>query len=238
MAGLQTRDDIFTAFLVRNNRSTTDSFITETNLKNFYKDSVLWAAAQHKWPATEGRVMTTYATGTGIDSDEYFFEAYKQDSFRLIQIGGKRLRKLNFEDYQTFREEEPDSTERVWSDFNRTVFINPNIDITGTLVAYGQYQPIVDVTDETSKTFFSDYDDEGNEAVVEKMTTYLKQREHLQDEVVLHDQRAKAKLDEVWGRVLAEQHKYQTHESSDGMFKRIDVLEGGIADNLFDRDQF
>ena len=232
MSGLQNRDDIFTAFLVRNNRSTTDSFITETNLKNFYRDSVLWAAAQHKWPATEGRVMTTFATGSGINSDEYFFESYKQDSFRLIQIGGKRLRKLNFEDYQTFLEEDTDSTERVWSDFNRTVFINPNIDLTGTLVAYGQYQPVVDVTDEAGKTFFSDYDDEGNEAIVEKMTTYLKQREHLKDEVVLHDQRARQKLDEVWNRVLGEQYKYQTHDSSGGMWKRFNVLDGGFKDDI------
>ena len=237
MAGLRTRDDIFTAFLVRNNRSTTDSFITETNLKNFYKDSVLWAASQKKWPATEGRVQTTFAAGLGPGTDEYYFEAYKQDSFRVLQIGGKRLRKLNFEDYQTFREEESDSTERVWSDFHRTVFINPNIDLTGTLVAYGQFQPIVDVTDETGVTFFSDYDDEGNEAIVEKMNSYLKQREHLIDEVVVFDHRASLKLNEVWNRVLDEQQKYQTHISTGGRFSRFDALNGTFPDRVSE-DQF
>ena len=235
---LRTQNDIFTEVLVRNNRTTTDSFITDAMLKSWLIDAHVWATAFHKWPFTEGRVQTTYATGTGPNSDEFFFEAYKADSFRIIQVGGKRLEKLNFEDYQIFREEEPEADDRVFSDFGRTVFINPRADVSGTLVAYGQYQPYIDVTDYTSTTLFSDYDEEGNEAIVEKMSGYLKRREHLAQEAELHDQRANAKLEEVWKRVQDEAYAYKTHPDRGGMYKRFDVIQGLGADELFQRDQF
>src|SRR3990167_4682875 len=108
---LNNRDDIFQEFLVRNNRTTTDAFLTEAILKDWYKQANIWGSARHKWPMTEGRLQTTFATGSGPNSDEYFFEGYHADSFRLLQIGGKALRKLNFEDYQKQQEIEPDSNE-------------------------------------------------------------------------------------------------------------------------------
>jgi hypothetical protein len=230
---LKTRDDIFTEVLVRNNRSTTDSFITDIMLKSWFFDSVIWASAYHKWPFTEGRLSTTW-TGT----EEINFEGLKADTLRMIQIGGKRLYKKNFEDYQIFREESPASTQRYFSDYMRTLFVNPYADVSGTLVAYAQYQPYVDVTDETGTTPFSGYDEDGNEAIVEKMSGYLKRREHLVDEAELHDKRAEAKLDIVWGKIQEEQYAYQNVPERGGMFERIDVLDGRRASDEIKRDQF
>lgn len=235
---MRTRDDIFTEVLVRNNLTTTDSFITDTILKAWYRDAHMWSTSYHKWPMTEGRIQTTFATATGPNSDEWFFEGYKQDSFRLMQIGGKALKKLTFADYQIFRETEPTGTGRVFSDFGKTVFINPYADVSGTVVAYGQYQPYIDVTDETGTTIFTDFNDEGNEGIVEKMQGHLKRRLHLPQEAELHDQRAVAKLDEVWKRILEEQGMYQTHQDRGGMFQRIDVVEGNYENELYKRNQF
>ena len=98
---------------------------------------------------------------------------------------------------------------------------------------------VMDVTGaDNSTTIFSNYDDEGNEAIVEKMTSYLKRREHLAQEAELHDQRAAAKLEEIWKRVQDEQYAYKTTKEREGMWKRIDVVEGGLNDELFRRDQF
>jgi len=235
---LRTRDDIFTEFLVRNSRTTSDAFLTEAMLKNWFTQGNIWAASQHKWPFTEGRVSTTFATAGGPAADEWYFEGYKADSFRILQIGGKRVRKLNFEDYQIFREEESSADDRVWSDYGRTVFINPNIDLSGTLTAWGQYQPAIDITDETGLTVFSDWDQEGNEAIVQKMTEYLKKREGEDAVGEQHGLVARAKLDEIWQRILDEQHKYQTHTARGGQWKRIDVLEGGYTEEILKRDQF
>lgn len=235
---MKTRDQIFTEVLVRNNRTTTDGFISDTYLKNWYRDANIWAAARHKWPFTEGRVETTYTTGSGPNSDEFYFEGYKADSFRIVTIGGKRLEKLKFEDYVILKEEAPDADDRVYTDFGRTMLINPKADVSGTLVAYGQYTPAIDTTDESGVTVFSNYDDEGNEAIIEKMTAYLKRREHLPDEAELHDQRASAKLEELWKNIKDEQYAYQTTPERGGMWKRLDVVEGGLSDDLFQRDQF
>ena len=86
-------------------------------------------------------------------------------------------------------------------------------------------------------TIFSGNNEEGNEAIVEKMTSYLKRREHLMNEAELHDQRAVMKLEEVWKRILDEQYAYQTTPERGGMFTRFDVLEGTVGDEL-NTDQF
>ena len=225
--------DIQGEVLVRNNRTTTDSFITDTMLQDWERMSHVWASSYHKWPFTEGRASTTY-----VRNEEWNFEGYKSDSIRIMQVGGFQLKKLNFKDYQTYREMEPNGDERVFTDYARTLFINPNIDVTGTLTIWGQYQPTIDPTDLTQETLFSSWDQEGNEALVEKMSGYMKRREHLIQEAELHDQRAVAKLEEIWKRVQDEQYNYQTHRDSGGMFERFDILRGDITDELIKRDQW
>ena len=236
---MKTRDEIFNEVLVRNNRTTTDGFVTNAMLEDWYTEAHVWASAYKKWPFTEGRVSTTFTTGTGSDGDEWEFEGYKADSFRIVTVGGKRLTKLNFKDYLIMREETPDSTDRVCSDFGRVIKINPNADVSGTIVAYGQYMPVIDITDETSKTIFSDYDEEGNESIVEKMSTYLKRREHLFSEAEAHDQRAAQKLEEVWKRCQDEQYAYQTHPDREGIFKWFPVTdEFTSGGRRYDENQF
>ena len=230
---LNTTGDIMTEVLVRNSITTTDTYITDAILQDWTRQAHKWAASQHKWPFTEGRVSTTFTT-----TEEWSFEGYKADSFRILQIGGKRLQKLDFANYQIFREEEPSASDRVFADFGRLVFINPNVDLSGTLTAWGQYEPNLDPTDLTATTVFSNNNEEGNEALVEKMSSFLKRRQHLPDEAELHDARATGKLDEIWKRILDEQFAYQTHADSGGLFKRFDVLRGLGNDELIRRDQF
>lgn len=244
---LRTRDDIFTEVLVRNNRTTTDTFITDAMLKSWFMEAHNWATSMYKWPFTEGRVQTTFAGGGGPNGDEYYFEGYKADSFRMVQIGGKRLMKLNFEDYQILMEEEPAANDRVFSDFGRVMYVNPNIDCTGTLVAYGQYLPAIDITDESGTTVFSNYEEEGNEAIVEKMSFYLGQREaqlgvgtggKVGGGAIAHNQLAQETLDRLWKRIGDEQYNYKTHPDRGGMWQRFDVLKGRANNEMWRRDQF
>ena len=234
---MNTRDDIFLQVLVRNNRTTTDAFITDTNLKTWFRDAVIWATSYKKWPFTEARDSSdTFSTEQKPYSE--FDVEFKTDSIRILVIGDKVMRKLNFEDYLIFREKYSSSDERVFSDFGRTLYINPGADVSGTIFAYGQEQVAIDLTDETGTTPFSTFDAEGNEAIYEKMSSFLKRREHLAQEAELHDQRAAAKLDEIWKRVLDEAHKYQTHTARGGIWGRFDVLGGGSFDDITRRNQF
>jgi hypothetical protein len=198
-----------------------------------------WATSVHKWPFTEGRFSTTYTTSTTDENGLTYLsypEGWKADSIRILTIGGKRLDKLNFSDFLRYLEDNTGSEERIYSDYGRQIYINVAADVSGTLTAYGQYTPTLDATDLTAITIFSNYDEEGNEALVEKMTSYLKRREHLPQEAELHDKKAYEKLEEVWNRIKDEQFAYQTKDRE--MFERFDVLQGDLTDDLFQRDQF
>lgn len=238
---LNTVNDLITEVLVRNNRTTTDAFVTDTTIQGWLKDAHLWAASARKWPFTEGKASTT--TGSATTSAEGYTtlsypEGFKADSIRLVMVDGKRFDKKNFYKFQSFLEDNPNDTSKIYTDYGRQLLFNPNASgFSGSVVVWGQYTPTLDVTDMTAVTVFSNYDEEGNEAIVEKMTSYLKRREHLASEAELHDQRAVAKLKEVSDRIADEQFAY-TDTDNDGLFRRIDVVRGGFQDDIFKRDQF
>ena len=184
---------------------------------------------------TEGRTTTTYTTA----NETWDFEGYKADSFRIADIDNKLLDKLNFADYKIFKEKSPGNNDRVYSDFGSLVYININIDLSGTLTMWGQFTPSnFDGTDLTEETVFTEGNDEGNQAIIEEMLSYSTRRDNDLQESTAHHSKAVTLLDELWKRIQDEQYKYKTHPDRQGMFKRFDVVEGGFSDELFRRDQF
>ena len=233
---LNTIGDIKDEFLVRTQGNTSVAFITDTFINDWINQAHRFAASYHKWPFTEGRVSTTYTSA----NEEWSFENYKHDSFRLVQIGTKLLQKLNYEDYLIFKEEENDADDRVYSDFSNLLIINPNVDASGTLTAWGQYLPApLDVTDTGALTVFSNREEEGNEAILQLMMSYAKTREKKETDAELHYRKATEILEGIWKRYLDEQAMYQTHPDRGGMFRRFDVLKGRSTEgDLIKRDQF
>ena len=229
--------DIQEEFLIRNNRTTTDAFITDTILNDWVREAHRWVAGYKKWPFTEGKINTTYVVDASLEVGFNYPEGWKPDSIRLLQVGGKRFKKTNFYKYQEFREDNPQSKEKLFSDHGRLYYINPNADVAGTTTLWGQFNPQIDPTDKTATTVFSDVDEAGNEAMVEKMTVFLKGREHLIAEMELQDKRVRAILDEIWKQVADEQFAYQDVQG-EGMFKRFDILKGALSDEIIKRDRF
>ena len=159
---LNTTADIINEILVRNNRTTTDSFITDDMLEDWLREANTYCAAKYKWPLSEVRDQSTSWNGSEEIDYSSFGVDFKADAVRILQIGGKRLRKTQFEEYQTQREEFPSSSDRMFSDFARVIFVNPNADVSGTITAWGQYTPTIDPTDDTATTIFSTFYPEGN----------------------------------------------------------------------------
>jgi hypothetical protein len=237
---LKTIGDIQTEFLVRNNLTTTDSFLTDQILKDWTNEAHIFCAGYKKWPFTEGRISTTFAS-LATNEDGYlagsYPEGWKSDSIRLMTIGGRRVDKKNFYKFQQFVEDNPSANDRIFTDYNRIYYVNPRIDLSGTIAVWGQYTPVIDLSLPAEVTVFSNYDEEGNEAMVEKITAYLKRRENEPQLAEAHDARASAKLDEVATKIKDEQAQYQDTDN-DGMFKRIDVVNGGFRDDIINRNQF
>lgn len=223
--------------LVRGGVSTTTTtsggLYTDTILAGWFGDAYRWATGYKKWPFTEGRVSTTFA-----NEECAYPEGWKTDSIRFITVGGDRYQKLNYEDYNIFRDEQPDSDDKNYSDYARTIFVNPN-STSGSLMAYGQYTPATGVStivDTGETTVFSDNEEEGNEAIVEEMLRYAMQREKKPNEAETHHQKAIEILERIWKNVGDEQFAY--HGKNHGMFKRVDVVNGDYYDDEINENQF
>lgn len=243
---IQTQTDIINEVLVEMNVSTTAGFYTDAILKAWYAKAHTWACGQHKWPFTEGKVNTTFSTTSADTAGNIIVpypEGWKSDSVRILTIGEKRLQKLNYADLLRFKEDNTNNTARIFSDYGRQLYINSTADVSGTLTVYGQYTPVVDTTDDTANSIFAEQ--EGNEAIIEKMMSYMSQRErapvglqkgHIVSASMLHEQNAKAILDLLWHNIQNEQYGYQLKDRD--MYTRFDVLRGGFPEDIFNRDQF
>ncbi len=238
---MRTLANIKNDFLVQNQSSTSVAFYTDTILNDWADKAHKYSAGYKKWAMTEGRVSTTFAS-LYTNEDGYltgdYFEGWKPDSIRLLTIGAKEVAKKNFYSFRRFLEDNTSSTERIYSDFGRQYFVNPTIDLSGTVTAWGQFTPAtLDGTVADALTIFSDVADEGNEALVELMQSYAKKREKKVNESIAHLKEANRILDELWIRLQDEQFEYQ-QTRDDGMFKRMDLLKGALRDDIFKRDQF
>src|SRR3990167_7557232 len=227
--------------LVQLQASTTIGFYTDDILNDWIDKGHKYCAGFKKWPFTEGRVSTTYASlvtdEDGMLRGEYH-EGWKPDSIRLLRIGGKRFDKKDFEKFYEYFEDNSSSTEKFFTDKGLSYYVNANAGGSGSVVAWGQFTPAtIDGSIPTSTTVFSNNAEEGNEAIVEMVMSYAKQREKKTKESLAHKSEAVRLLNELWGRIEDEQYQYQV-PPNDGMFERFDVLEGALTDDLFRRDQF
>lgn len=224
-------NDIKNQVLVRLGAGTSLGFYTDTILTDWFTLANKWASTYKKWQYTEGRVSTTYSSST----EEWSYpEGWRPDSIRMLQVGGKRCQKLTFDDYQRFREDNADSTDKVFSDYGLTYYINPNAGLSGTTVVYGQYTPYWDITDEDYKTVFSGTMEDGNEAIIQRMLSYAMEKEKKTQESMAYYEKAKEILDGMYKSFQDEQFAYQTKNR--GIWSDFDVLEGGVSDK--DEDQF
>lgn len=255
MANLRTQGDIITDFLVKMNQSTTSGFYTDLILTTWASNAHAWAASRYKWPFTEGRYSTTSAS-LGSNEDGYttleYPDGFRSDSIRLLTIGGKKFFKKNFYKFRDFLEDNPQDTTNLFTDFARRVYINPGAaSLSGTVTAWGQINPVPFASDAgiqvpTDLSLFTDAENEGNEAIVEKMISYALVREKSPTSIIrgkmvsasaFHNSIAEGILDGVWKRISDEQFGYQD-TLNEGMYKRFDVLRGGFKEDVFRRDQW
>jgi len=238
-----TLGEIKAEVLVELGASTTLAYYTDTILNDWINKSHIWASGYKKWPFTEGRVNTTFASlVTDVDSflrGEYP-EGWKSDSIRQMRIESKNVEKINYLDFYRYLEELPDvsgNRSRVFTDFGRSYYVHPNIDLGGSISLWGQYTPAdLDTTDPDAPTAFSSTE-EGNEAMVERVLGYAMIREKKMTEAQAHNQRAKEILDELWEDIKAEGFGYHTKRR--GMFKYFDVLvHRRNRGHIFREDQF
>jgi len=233
--------DIKTEILVRLGASTTLAYYTDAIIHDWMTQSYRWVCGYKKWPQTEARISTTFASLVAGE-DGYLIgvypEGWKADSIRLLTIGGEKIQKTNFYKFRDFLEDNSGSDEKIYADHGREYYVNPNIDLSGTVTAWGQYTPLLDPDGaSTDRTVFTENGEEANEAVVLRALAIAHEREKKLQESIAYLTQAKDLLETLWQKIQAEQFAYQTADD-EGMWKRLDVLGGATRDDLFRRDQF
>jgi hypothetical protein len=232
--------------IVRLGIATTAGYYTDAILDDWIDAAHRWAAGYKKWAFTEGRYSTT-AASLSTSEDGYttleYPEGFRSDSIRLLTVNGKRFDKKNFYKFQSFLEDNSNDTSNIFTDFVRKVYINPRSSITGTVTVWGQVVPAhFDYTDPTQTTVFSNYDENGNHAIVEEVLYYASERERRgesrdQKGQTGHSLKAITLLDSIVESLKDEQFAYQDTDN-DGMFQRVDVVNGDYYSDSFKRDQF
>lgn len=209
---------------VRGAVDTTSTFITETMVREWLNEAHIWATSYKKWPFTEYMDKSgSYTNGTSAYN--YPNTNYKTDSIRMISVGTEPFYKKIFSDFAQYFINYPSGTDKIFSDYGRILYINPNC-TSGTIYTFGQLTPptLGLVGSSSSSTVFNNYDPEGNDAVIDKACSYVFRRKGKFNESIDFETRARTTLDELWKRIQDEQAMYQTKDRE--LWERIDVVNG------------
>ena len=147
-----------------------NGLFTAADLQSYIQIATLKAWDYKPWDFTEG--SKTGTTDSGMLTDGYidYPEDIQSGSAYLLRVNGKEYKKLLFQDYLKFQEDYPDSTERVWSEQKRFIFINSNAYAESrTFDIFGKLKPPNLRADGDLLPFSPDLDDtehSGNDAIV------------------------------------------------------------------------
>lgn len=202
------------------------TFITTTNIKLWLNMAKDWALSYKKWPFLE-------SSGSDlIDSTgAYPYPTLmKAKSAFLVTVDGKRYEKIRYEDYLRYLENYSDGTDRIWAEFDRTIYINGNAcDVGDAVVIYGQIG-VVDLSDDDDTTPFADAEPSGDEAIIRRAVAVgMKKIGNMDNQALLEEAEAKAILETIWARIL--EVKPREVLKSTQRFNRINIINGTLRRN-------
>ncbi len=140
---------------------------SETDLQTLIQFAVIKAWDYRPWDFSEGS-----KTGTTVSTEYYDYPTDLQTgSAYLLRVNGEEYKKLLFQDYLRFFEENPTATDKFWSEQKRFVFINANAYTVGqSFDVFGKLMPPVVSSSGDLLPFSPDadnYEHSGNEAIVQ-----------------------------------------------------------------------
>lgn len=150
----------------------TSTYFTPTRLQTAISRANLWAGDEQPWP----NIKKGFITHT-IAGDEYidYPENCQSESIFKIAIDGKSdYKKKDFDDFNRFREENPTSIEKYFTEFGRELFVTPIPAITGedNFILWGLIQA-TEMGSDSSETIFSGWSSSTNEAILLRAYAYL-----------------------------------------------------------------
>lgn len=204
---LETYLDLKNETTSRLNAIASSTFFTPTKIGEWVNQAYIWAATLYKWPALErARITKTFANHDYYDYPPDF----QTDSLTRLIVDGKKYDKKDFNDFLDYREANPTSTKRIFSDYGRQYFIFPtptadgdkNIEVWGIIIP----ARLVNATD---KTFFTKSETMGNEAIVKKALSIGLAKGKDKKTGQAEEMEAGAILTTIYSKIAQRQQEYQ-----------------------------
>ena len=161
---MRTRLDIKTKLQPKLMAVGTSTYFTPTRIEDQIDDSYLTVAAARQWPDIKKGFVTH--TEAGEDYYDYPDNCQTESVFKISVDGDSSYEKWDFEDFMKFVEDNPTSTDKIFSEYGRQIFIFPTPTTTGSanLILWGVIQAAL-LTDDGDVTMFTDWADVLNEAI-------------------------------------------------------------------------
>ncbi len=147
-----------------------NSLFSDADLGVYIQLGLIKAWDYKPWDFTEGSKTATTVSDMLTSGYADYPQDLQSGSIYLLKIDGKEYKKLLFQDYLKFLEDNPSATDRFWSEQKRFIFINANSYSAGQVMdQYGKLMPPVLSSGSDVLPFSPDTDNNehsGNEAIV------------------------------------------------------------------------
>jgi len=155
---MRTRLDIKTKLQPKLMAVGTSTYFTPTRIEDQIDDSYLTVAAARQWPDIKKGFVTH--TEAGEDYYDYPDNCQTESVFKISVDGDSSYEKWDFEDFMKFVEDNPTSTDKIFSEYGRQIFIFPTPTTTGSanLILWGVIQATA-LTGDGDVTMFTDWAD-------------------------------------------------------------------------------
>lgn len=161
---MRTRLEILTKLQPKLFAVGTSTYFTVTRINSQISDSYLTVANARQWPDIKKGFVTS--TVSGQDYYDYPSNCQSESVFKISIDGESDYDKLDFEDFMKIAEDTPNSTQKIFSEYGRQLFIFPTPTTNGTsnLILWGVIQAAL-LTGDSDITMFTDWCDSLNDAI-------------------------------------------------------------------------
>lgn len=189
--------------------TTTSTFFTLEQIKNWINQAIRWACLYKKWPFTEGAKCCSSRAGRKYYD---YPPEFRSDSIRRLEVDGEVYKKVSFSAFQKIVREDTAEEEKVFSDYMRFYFIWPVIKENGKIISvWGQQKPQKLEKDGDTTPFHSG-EETGDEAIIKKTLSIALAKAKKYNEAAVEREEAKMLLEEIWARIQEEQAAYQSKD--------------------------
>lgn len=163
---MDTRADMEAELLAQLQVASNSSMFPSARITQIIQNAYIWATNLFVWVD----LVKAKCTSTIAGNEYYDYpEEFRSGTIMRLEIDGESYKRKSYEDYLDFKENNPNSTYKMFANYGRFYFIHPtptangssNMDIWGAI----QADPL---TNSTDKTIFSGNKEQGNEAIVRK----------------------------------------------------------------------